>query len=543
MVGSTAPVLIGVLLLPVLLISSASAAGARANPGTAANTAANTAAAVESAVALPSPYRHSLSVTQDAREIANPQPLTLSVASRSVRLVLPDPTLQFAGAHFRAFGANFEHVGTVPLDPAGHSVTVALPSDFFAVSASHLPLDGFIATDAADYYGIELIGTGVTGAGPPPGASVPTGPPSTKFEAFLTFRATAPSPVTAPSYDLRWDPEQPWTLFDGRSSTHGEATWIPSPQTVWAGDRVTIRATEGYFVRGLSGRYLIEASIIVMRAEGPPGALPVPFSVSANGSALALTVPDAVHSVPLSELVPRINVTLTNGPETHDTILIYLPLVFRPGGDTNPPTVIDLTPVTHATAVERGTSVAVTFSEPVRGISSATFTLRSAAGTVPARVDYAAATRVARLNPLRALSPDRRYTARLSGIRDLAGNILATQSWIFITGPAPTVRAVLPAAGSSNVPRGRSVVASLSEPVLGVSTGTVKLVVAATGASVPVTISYLPASRTITVDPTAALAPNTRYRATITGGARAVRDLAGNPLVTRSLTFKTAAAL
>ena len=617
------------VLTGVLALTTLSLTGAIPN---------SSAAAVSFVVAVPAPYRHTLSITHDARESANPESLILPVSSRSVRLVVPDPTLIFSTARFRAFGANFETVGTVLLDRATHSVTIPLPDNVFTVSADHRPLDGLVADDPADYYGVELTGTGTPGSGPPIGSGVPTGPPLVQLEAHLTFRSGAATTATAPSFDLRWDRSNPWVSFDGRSSTHGEATWIPGPQTVWVGDTVTITATPDYFVQGISTKYLVDADITVNPAAGPPTALPVPFTVSADGSTLRLTIPDAIRDTPLSTLVPRINVSLTTGSETHEALLLYLPLAFRPiavlpgtptiasvvaanasvtaswkaptvadqnitgyrvrtySGTTvtktiivgglirsttitgltnrvpytvdvsaiNPsgvgtasarsavviprlefvlPTLTARTPAAESRAVPTSANVSATFSEPVTGATTGAFTLRSAEGPVFAQTSYNSSSRVATLNPGLALQSDRRYTAELSGIRDLAGNPLAKLSWSFVTGPAPTITTLSPTSNAIDVSRYRSLTAITSEPVIGVSSGTAGIFVAATGVRIPATVTYNAATRTLTVNPPETLASNTRYRVAFTGSPLGTRDLAGNPLVTRSTFFTTGATL
>ena len=45
----------------------------------------------------------------------------------------------------------------------------------------------------------------------------------------------------------------------------------------------------------------------------------------------------------------------------------------------------------------------------------------------------------------------------------------------------------------------------------------------------------------LTINPTGRLRANTLYRVTLTGGAAAIRDLAGAPLVTTTWTFTTGA--
>ena len=115
-------------------------------------------------------------------------------------------------------------------------------------------------------------------------------------------------------------------------------------------------------------------------------------------------------------------------------------VVFVPA-DTTAPTVESVIPASDAAGVARDTVVAVMFSEPLdpASLTSSTFRLRDANGTViPAAVSYDAATRTARLTPTTALAYSTRYTATVSAVRDLAGNVLAgTRTWSFTTVAAP----------------------------------------------------------------------------------------------------------
>ncbi|HEX5917856.1 MAG TPA: DUF4082 domain-containing protein [Nocardioides sp.] len=99
----------------------------------------------------------------------------------------------------------------------------------------------------------------------------------------------------------------------------------------------------------------------------------------------------------------------------------------------------------------------------------------------------------------------------------------------------PTVTSRTPAPGATGVPLGGDVAATFSEPVQQ-STATFELR-APGGALVPATVSYDAATRTATLDPTAALAATTTYTASLSGA----RDPAGNQMdpVTWSFTTDT----
>jgi uncharacterized protein YciW len=193
-----------------------------------------------------------------------------------------------------------------------------------------------------------------------------------------------------------------------------------------------------------------------------------------------------------------------------------------------------------------GSNVTATFSEAVQGVGGTTFTLRNASSgvAVSATVSYDAATRVATLNPVATLSADTRYTAALTGgtsaIRDTAGNPLTSTSWTFLNGPRPTITSKTPAANATTVVVGSNVTATFNEGVQGVSGTTFTLRNASSGVAVSATVVYDAATRVATLDPSTNLAAGTSYRATLTGGASAIRDVAGNPLATINWTFSTA---
>ena len=214
--------------------------------------------------------------------------------------------------------------------------------------------------------------------------------------------------------------------------------------------------------------------------------------------------------------------------------------------DTTVPTVSARSAVPNATAVSQAADVTATFSEAVTGVSGTTFTLRNAAGAaVAGTVTYNVLTRVATLNPTANLAADTRYTATLTGgataIRDAANNALATTSWSFTTGPAPTVTARSAAANATGVNIAADVTATFSEAVTGVSATTFTLRNAA-GTAVAGTVTYNATTRVATLNPTASLVADTSYTATLTGGATAIRDAGGNPLATTSWTFRAGTA-
>lgn len=208
------------------------------------------------------------------------------------------------------------------------------------------------------------------------------------------------------------------------------------------------------------------------------------------------------------------------------------------------PTVTARTPGANSTAVPLASNVTATFSAAVQGVGAGTFVLRNAAGTaIPATVSYNAATRTATLDPAAALASDGTFTATLVGgataIRDSAGTPLASTSWTFRTGPAPTITAHTPGTNALLVRRNNNISATFSEAVQGVGTATFTVKNAVSGAVVAAAVFRNGTTNQWILDPQQTLAAKTKYTVTVTGGPTAIRDLAGNQLVSRTWQFTT----
>ncbi|MEN3356646.1 MAG: hypothetical protein V7637_628, partial [Mycobacteriales bacterium] len=108
------------------------------------------------------------------------------------------------------------------------------------------------------------------------------------------------------------------------------------------------------------------------------------------------------------------------------------------GPDVTPPTVLTRTPAPGAAGVSTGTSVTAVFSEDVQP-GTVAFALADAGGVaVPGTVSYLAATRTATFTPSSVLANSTAYTGTVSGVTDIAGNVLAGPvSWTFTTAAPP----------------------------------------------------------------------------------------------------------
>ena len=219
------------------------------------------------------------------------------------------------------------------------------------------------------------------------------------------------------------------------------------------------------------------------------------------------------------------------------------------GADTTPPTVTLTVPANAATSVSTNTKITATFSEAMDPltITTTTFTLKQGATAVSGTVTYSGVTAV--FTPPSILAASNTYTATITtGAKDLAGNGLASDKvWTFTTGAAPdttapTVSSTNPVDAAIGVCINKTINATFSEAMdpLTITTDTFTL---AGVTSVAGTVAYDPLTQIATFNPTANLAGNTLYTATIIGGATGVKDLAGNALaVDKVTTFTTGTA-
>ncbi|MEP6507773.1 MAG: Ig-like domain-containing protein [Gemmatimonadales bacterium] len=210
--------------------------------------------------------------------------------------------------------------------------------------------------------------------------------------------------------------------------------------------------------------------------------------------------------------------------------------------DIVPPTVVSVSPANLATGVGAGTSVQVTFSEPMLAstLTSATVFLKNTltSAVIPTVISYNGSTNVLTLAPNSPLTGGTSYTVVVTtGVKDASGNALSSQfTSTFTTAVTdfvpPTVVSVNPANNATNVATNTVVQVTFSEPMdpTTITTTTVSLKNTATTAVVPATVTYNPATNIATLTPTGPLSNGTNYTVTVTTG---VKDLAGNAMASQ----------
>ncbi len=203
--------------------------------------------------------------------------------------------------------------------------------------------------------------------------------------------------------------------------------------------------------------------------------------------------------------------------------------------DATPPAVSSTVPTNNATGVNLYQPLSATFSENLNAatVTTTTFTLVDANGSVTGNVSYTAGTRTASFTPDSSLTPLRVYTATLTtGIQDLVGNPLAAPyTWSFTTGTAdttaPTIIARFPAPNAISVSLSSSIVITFSEDLKPSAVIPANFTLAGPSGSIGWSAFAYDATTDRLVLTPIALAVHAQHTVTINSG---VTDWAGNPL-------------
>jgi hypothetical protein len=317
------------------------------------------------------------------------------------------------------------------------------------------------------------------------------------------------------------------------------------------GDKTTVSINLGQTKSGSSGEKHMNEGI-------PPDVAKIVFTISASD------MPTIIDDVPVSgrtsvtesfsiksgngrhflaEARDNAGALLFSGSTTADLNGTPLALtIYMSAVDTAPPTVISTDPAPEATGVPVTTLITVTFSESVdpSSFGGAAFTLRTGATAVSGTLSVDGS--VVTFTPGGGLAFDTTYTATIEkGVQDLAGNAMAADySWSFVTGSAPdmtppTVIAVSPAIGATDVSVASSVSATFSEGMDSSTINTDTFTLSAGNGNISGTVKYH--GNTATFTPSHHLDYDTTYSAEIATGAK---DLGGNSLASPFIwSFKT----
>jgi hypothetical protein len=200
---------------------------------------------------------------------------------------------------------------------------------------------------------------------------------------------------------------------------------------------------------------------------------------------------------------------------------------------------------TGVQATARDASASVSWQTPARngGAPVSGYRVEALEGTTVVRTASVGA--AARSATVTGLVNGRLYTLQVRAVNEAGtGEAGRAPGTVRPMPAAPVVTGRSPAANAANAGVGSNVAATFDVPVTGVRSTTFRLRrgTATTGASVAATVSYDTRTRRATLNPSGPLAADTRYTATLTGGASAIRRTGSLtvPLATTSWTFRTA---
>ncbi|MCA1614546.1 MAG: Ig-like domain-containing protein [Acidobacteria bacterium] len=214
--------------------------------------------------------------------------------------------------------------------------------------------------------------------------------------------------------------------------------------------------------------------------------------------------------------------------------------------DTTPPQVTGVSPPAGLTGVPVNAEVVVQFSEPLDSRSVSQVVLSAGGAAVPVTRTLSAGNRLLSLRPDTLLSPQTLYTLNAAGVKDLAGNALASPfSSTFTTGTGadlirPTVTGVNPANGATGVGTNATVIVSFSERVDALSVNSSNFIIHPQSTGVPAqgAVAVAPDGRSATFTLAAPLALSTTYIVQVFG----ITDLTGQDINFFQSSFTTALA-
>jgi hypothetical protein len=212
--------------------------------------------------------------------------------------------------------------------------------------------------------------------------------------------------------------------------------------------------------------------------------------------------------------------------------------------DVTSPVINSVFPLSNSVSVPVGSTVSITFSEPLNSttINSSTITLKQGSTLIAGTISINGAVVV--FTPASVLSAGKLFTGNVTtGVQDSSGNGLESAfSWSFTTSSAPdtqapTVKTVSPAANAADVAVNTALTVTFSE-TMNATTITGTTFTLKTGTT-SVAGSVISSGTTATFTPATVLAASTVYTATITTAAK---DAAGNALASQyTWSFTTAA--
>ena len=197
---------------------------------------------------------------------------------------------------------------------------------------------------------------------------------------------------------------------------------------------------------------------------------------------------------------------------------------------TTAPTVLAFNPISGNT-VGTNAIVEAQFSAPIDPTTVSGVTLTGNSSTVPTTPVLSVGNTVLQLVPATPLAPGTTFTMTVQGVKDPAGNAVATRSNSFKTGTTFDINppSVVSTDPPNNATVGTNVIPKIvfNKPLnpIGVNTSYFELVLNDTGQLIPSTVSLSANGLEVTLTPQIALLPNTEYTfSNVNGGGSIDED-------------------
>lgn len=373
---------------------------------------------------------------------------------------------------------------------------------------------------------------------------------ATPIAGTVTYSSANRTATFTPSASLPTNKVLTATLTSGIAD--GSSNALSGAPVTWTFTTVADTTAPTVMTRTpASGATMVATSttIVALFDEPVTGVTTTSFTVN-DGAAVTGTLASAMSGrqwtfTPAAALANNATVTVTLTTAIMDlsnnALAAPVTWTFTTAADTTAPTVTMRTPAPSATMVATSTTIVATFSEPVTGVTTSTFTVNDGAA-VTGTLASAMSGRQWTFTPSAALANNASVTVTLTtGITDLATNALAAPvTWMFTTAPdttPPMVMTRTPAPSATNVAQTSTIVVTFNEPVTGVAGGfDVKEGLNTISGSIAASNGM----RTWTFTPSMPLDGSTTYTVTLTN---AIADLASNALSGAPVTwsFTTAA--
>ena len=181
------------------------------------------------------------------------------------------------------------------------------------------------------------------------------------------------------------------------------------------------------------------------------------------------------------------------------------------------PTVIALNPLSGETGLGTNAIIEAEFSAPIDPTTISGVTLTTGGNPVATSPVLSAANTVIQLAPVAPLLPNTAYLMTIAGVKDPAGNAIATATNTFTTGATYDITSAtaINSDPSNNATTGTNVTPKLifNKPInpITVNNGTFRMYLVDTGQQIPVVVSESASGLEVTMTPQIPLLPYTRY--------------------------------